>query len=342
MLSRSAALNSVRFLTTFMLLLALSLLPATITATEESSSPEPEPAVEETPAKYLLRFKFEPNQKVTYKIKHENTRTLRKGEVIEIAYDKSEAVKHFTVRNVTEEGTAKLESMIDQVKLTTRFNNEGKPIVFDSTEPGQPPRVFKKVKDTIGKPLAETTFSARGAVLKTKNLLPNSQASTPTGNKKQKDSKPDPSLNFLLEFPEAPLSIDDRWSYTFEIHNLKVDKVLTKSARMKREYRLKDVQNEIATLTYKTTLLSPIRDPKVLTQLLEKTPSGTIKFDMKQGIIVSRTAELDKTEFGFNGSDSSMRAVSTRTETLASIETVEADKVDEIPKAETEKAAESN
>lgn len=318
--------KSLILLLTTMLSVGVFSVSLAVAQDEQEQLKEPEFNSEESPEKYLLRFHFVPNQKVSYQIHHENTRTLRKGKVQEITYDKSEALKHFTVQSVDEAGTAKLQSMIDQVKLTARFNNQGEPIVYDSTVEGNPPRVFKKVKETIGIPLAITTFSTQGSVLKTKNLIPNanSDAKQTSNEEKNEDNSNNPAQNFLLEFPEKAISIDDRWSYTYQVHNLRVDRVLTKSAKLKQEYRLKAVEGDIATITFRTTILSLIRDPKVLTQLLEKTPTGTIKFDMKRGIILSRTSKLDNTEFGFSGADSSMRAVSSRTETLTGVELVAA------------------
>jgi hypothetical protein len=51
-------------------------------------------------------------------------------------------------------------------------------------------------------------------------------------------------------------------------------------------------------------------------QLIQKTPSGTIKLDIERGVIISQDVSLDKAQVGVFDGKGAMRAVSTRLETL--------------------------
>ncbi|MEZ6048969.1 MAG: hypothetical protein R3C11_26015 [Planctomycetaceae bacterium] len=97
-----------------------------------------------------------------------------------------------------------------------------------------------------------------------------------------------------------------------------VDRKLQQDVRLQREYRLRSVEDGIAHITFKTSVLSLIHNPTILSQLIQNTPSGSIDLDLNRGVIVKRIAKLDNTEFGFSGDDSSMRAVSRTEEILVS------------------------
>ncbi|MCA9040559.1 MAG: hypothetical protein KDA65_09460, partial [Planctomycetaceae bacterium] len=125
--------------------------------------------------------------------------------------------------------------------------------------------------------------------------------------------------NYLVNFPKNRVKIDERWAQTYSVP-VAVDRKLQQDVRLKREYRLRSVENGIASITFKTSVLSSIHNPMIAAQLIQNTPSGTIEFDLERGLIVKRTAELDNTEFGFSGENSSMRAVSKTVETLVNSE----------------------
>ncbi|QDU80289.1 hypothetical protein Pla110_20160 [Polystyrenella longa] len=314
-------------------IVTLILSGTTVSAADSSETAEA-PSSDKT--EYILRFKFEPGQKVSYNVVYEMAHTSRKGQTTETAFNKSTTAKHFLVKDVKENGNATLVSYIDSVTMQVRFNDSD-PVKFDSKNEGVSLPQFKKIKASIGVPLAETTFEPTGNVINLLNLQEVSKqdqetktadsseiekvsASTPPARAEQADQEEDEDDvnavgNYLVRFPEQPLKIDDRWSQSFSVPVM-VDRSLQQFVRLNREYRLRSVEDGIAHLTFKTSVLSAVHNPTISSQLIQNTPSGSIDFDLERGLILKRTAELDNTEFGFSGDNSSMRAVSKTTETF--------------------------
>ncbi|MCA9018388.1 MAG: hypothetical protein KDA77_23910, partial [Planctomycetaceae bacterium] len=95
-----------------------------------------------------------------------------------------------------------------------------------------------------------------------------------------------------------------------------VGKKLRKKVPIRRTFTLDSVENQIAVITFKTKVLERLNDPKLGLQLIQKTPSGTIKLDLERGIIISQDVSLDNAQVGVFDGQGAMRAVTTRLETL--------------------------
>jgi hypothetical protein len=66
----------------------------------------------------------------------------------------------------------------------------------------------------------------------------------------------------------------------------------------------------------KTQLLTPVRNPKVRSQLIQRLTNGTVKFDIDAGRVISRQTDWDETVIGFEGPDSLMKYLARFTEEL--------------------------
>jgi hypothetical protein len=232
------------------------------------------------------------------------------------------------VKVVDEAGNGILEPIIDHVHMTARFSGE-QPVEYDSGSNAAPPRQFLRIGETIGKPLAELKISPNGELLKATSLHPSVQIphdeepQTADEDAPKKNgatiqaSSVDPNLNFLVVFPEEPIRTGHSWKDRLVI-KVNVGDKLQRDVELTRRYTLDKVEGDLATISSKISVLTPVNDPLVRGQLIQRTPSGTIVFDMKKGIIVSRQMSLDKVEVGVAGNDSSVRAVSERTERMLS------------------------
>ena len=132
--------------------------------------------------------------------------------------------------------------------------------------------------------------------------------------------------NFLVEFPEDALKVGEGWTETYKV-KVQLSPRLSQNVTMQRSYELAEVKDNLATIKMRTALITPIRDARILAQLIQMTPSATITFDVKRGRLVSRTLTIDKTEYGAVGGNSTMHAKSKREERcLAPAKGEEADK----------------
>ena len=109
------------------------------------------------------------------------------------------------------------------------------------------------------------------------------------------------------------MKVGDSWTDQIEV-KVTISKGLTKNIAILRRYDLKAINGSQAVIEMNSTVATPIRDPKLNGQLIQRTPAGTILFDIENGQIVSRELKTDKTEIGVFDDNSSMRAVSSRIE----------------------------
>jgi hypothetical protein len=71
--------------------------------------------------------------------------------------------------------------------------------------------------------------------------------------------------------------------------------------------------------------LTPISDPAIEAQLIQRLPSGSVRFDIAAGRVIAQQMDLDKRVIGFSGPASSMHCLTRLTEELlpSRVDTVE-------------------
>lgn len=262
---------------------------------------------------YRLRYQFRPNQFVHYEVVQTMSIETRKGEAAESTVNESRAHKHFRVVSVDSDGAGTLEAVIDRVELTAQFG-DNPPIVYDSTSPPPPPQ-FADVDKTIGKPIVRVKVAPTGKLLSVVRTLSKDLQEGVTADTGDAAPDTDRSKNFLVVFPDKPVHVGETWTDKLQI-SVNVSKQLRQPVTLRRRYRLESVANGSATISLDTSVLTPVNDPHVRAELIQRTPKGTIVFDLNRGLLVSRTLSVDKTELGVFGGGSLMRAVSERTERL--------------------------
>ncbi len=274
------------------------------------------PTQAEEPTGHRLQYKFEVGEIVRYHATHKTMLKTTKGPSTEIVQDESDSDQHFRVTHVDDDGIATLELTTDRVKMSARFGN-GKPESYDSTVDNEVSPRFKAISETIGLPLARLKVRPNGELVSSKPLLPESVQRRVTTPTQSPTADNDPSKNVFTVFPDKPLTVGETWRESFQVR-VNIDRRLEQNVTLLRISELTSLEDGLATVKYKTSLITPVQDGGVRVQLLQRTPSGTLVFDVDQGRIVSRTMKIDRTEVGVIGSNSLMRAVSLRKEKLIS------------------------
>ncbi len=249
-------------------------------------------AEEEAP-QYTLRYKYTPSEFVHYAVESQNKIIVEKNEAKQTSTNTAKTQKHYRVVGVDQEGNGTLEMTIDRVQMSAQFDDEAA-ATFDSKDPKQKDlKQYDKIRETIGKP-SRMVCSPLGKVI----------------------SKADQSnQGFLIPLPENQVKVGDNWKEDYDIE-VAVGKTLRKKVPIRRIFTLESVQDQIAVIEFKTNILTRLNDPKLGLQLIQKTPSGTIKLDIEKGIIVSQDVSLDKAQVGIFDGQGAMRAISSRVETL--------------------------
>jgi hypothetical protein len=91
--------------------------------------------------------------------------------------------------------------------------------------------------------------------------------------------------------------------------NVTLDAGTTKAIQTRQRYELEKVDFGVATIAVETQVLTPVDDPKIRVQLIQRLTKGHLRFDIAAGRIVSQRTDLDETVLGFSGADSSMHYV---------------------------------
>jgi hypothetical protein len=260
---------------------------------------------------YTLRYQFHRGEIVGYKVDHQTQVFLQQQEAEQHVEHGSVSNKRYTVRKVDEAGNAVLDLQIDRVQLTAEVDG-GESVSYDTASGETPPSAFEGIDATVGKPHVRVEVSPRGELRSLDWLIASGQTKKPTID----DA---PSLDIMVILPEGPVKIGDTWKEPFEVE-VNATPTLKKTVRIQREYTLKSVQGSQATIALKTVILTPLHDPAQESQLVSKTPRGTVTFDLARGVVTSRTQKVDKVVVGFSGDDSKVHTISSRTEQLAPVQ----------------------
>jgi len=292
--------------------------PTAAAADEKPSTPE-RPAAE----KYKLEHKFQPNQLVRYEVTNETEITTHIKGNAETTKNASRAKRHFKVIKVDENsGEADLELCIDWVSMVASFEKPGgiksEPFEYQSDDPEKQPRQFQDVQATVGKPSATIRFSPSGKPVKIikGNKLPDSPAKTPASLNPATPAVHDTTAeSYLLPLPEQPVAIGGSWKDRFDVVLRDNDKNLNRIV-IQQNYKLADVKDDRAVIEFQTVVLTPVQNPTILGQLIQREIAGKAIFDLKRGIVISRESGVDNTVVGPFGPQTSMKAKSQYQEKL--------------------------
>jgi len=249
---------------------------------------------------FLLKYKAERDDVVRWKVVHLVTIDTKIRGSEQTAKTRSVSMKLWKVSNVDESGNITLVHSIESVDMWQSVTGRQE-VRYNSRTDATAPREYEAVSKSIGVPLATLTVSPFGRVLKRDGSQ--SQFNAGLGD-------------LTIPLPEQPVKLGAKWSVPDEVRirleDGRVQKVQTRLA-----YTLDRVETGVATILVKTEVLTPVNDPKVHAQLVQRLTNGSLKFDIDAGRLISRQMDLDETVVGFSGADSVMQYLARLTEELA-------------------------
>jgi hypothetical protein len=244
---------------------------------------------EDVPEKYLLRYRFLKSEVLKWEVTHllkVQTQIQGTREDIETA---SRSIKIWTVKDVDKEGIAVIEHLVERAKMQKR--QTGLPdISYNSDKDTTPSDDFMSVAGNIGVPLARISFDPMGNVKKRLQLVPYA------------DSVFEDKV--LMTFPEEPVAVGETWKSNFDIP-LPQPGGTVRMIRARQIFTLKEVKTGIATIEFRTEILTPTAsEPKIEDQLLGRMVQGTLRLDLDDGRLLSRQSEVIQSVIGFEGTSS--------------------------------------
>lgn len=258
---------------------------------------------------YRLVYRFQPGQFSHYDVDDRAEMLMQSANNHSKSVQQTQMLKSFRVVTADENGGAILEPIVEIVRMASQAGDRAT-VIYDSEKDQAPPPEFEKITGTIGRPLARFHVAANGRLLKVTMLVTDLPKSFSDAAQKA-----DPTLNFLVLLPEQPVKIGDKWTEKYDTPVM-VGNNLTQPVKLIRGYELAKVENNIATIRVRTTLLTPIEDPEILRQLALQTSYGVIEFDMQIGRVLKKSLKIEDKVVGAFGPQTMLEAQGECTEKL--------------------------
>lgn len=246
---------------------------------------------------YLLRYRFsdqEPTQTRVVQLVSMQTRIDGSDQTVQ---SRSESLRQWDVTAIDADGNITFEHSIREVKMWQKVTGKDE-IRFDSNKDKEAPGTYQAIAQSIGKSLSTVTISPRGKVIE----------------RTDRTRQFNPGIDSLLiPLPETAIKVGQKW-FTPQKLRIRTTEGLFRTIQLRRQYALEKVEDGIATISIKTQVLTPLNDPKIQSQLVQRLQDGTLTFDIERGQVRSKQMSLDQRVIGFNGPSSMMHYLARMTE----------------------------
>jgi hypothetical protein len=191
---------------------------------------------------------------------------------------------------VADTGRITFTYTIEDVKMWQQLSGRQE-IRYDSTAGDEPPPEYKHVADSVGTPMATVTIDSSGRIVDRENAR----------------SQFNPGIGDLtIRLPDGPVRVGQQWATEGETV-VRLPDSRVKRIKTRQVHRLAKVQTGVATIEVQTQILTPVNDPAVESQLVQRIKRGEVKFDIDAGRVLSQQMDIDETVVGFSGPDSIMK-----------------------------------
>ena len=283
-------------------LLAVLLATDPEVARAQSNSTTTRKATQKAPstdAKHTLQYKLQAGESLYSKVTHFAETRTRMSDHEEASSSRTTSEKVWEVKSVDAKGNMTFEYRILSVDLAQRVGDKDE-IKFSSETDATAPAVFKKVAETVNKPLGLITINPRGQVTNRDNDTKNPQLGMG---------------ELTIPLPEEAIAVGSEWSVPREMR-VKLEDGSQKTIKVRELYTLEKVSAGVATIRIESQPLTPVNDPAVESQLIQQLSKGQIKFDIDRGRMLSKQLDWSEEAIGFRGDNTSLKYDARFTEEL--------------------------
>lgn len=272
--------------------------PAKTKAGEEASlSNQLKAAKDSVAPTYQLAYKFSPGEEFRTKVVHLTTVETTVKKVASTSKTRVISTRVWKIQNVDAKGNITFVNEVDEVDMWSSETGKGETKYNSTTDKDAPPG-YEHMAKGIRTPLATITISPHGQILKRENAFKQSN----------------PGIGDLtIPFPPQAIVVGQTWSIPGEL-TPKDEQGRVQVIKTRQLYKLESVENGVANISVEHQILTPVNDPKLHSQIVQRMQKGTIRFDLDAGRLLHKQMDLDESVIGFSGADSSMQYVARLTE----------------------------
>ena len=282
-------------------LAGLSLLATALPASKAADAPQAkDTANTKSETTHRLQYKFSAGEEFRLKVIHLATVETKVQGVTETVQTRSVSTKAWKIKSVDPEGNITFSYSVEAASMWQQSSGRQE-VRYDSSKDEPPPQEYKHVAESIGKPLATVTISPAGRIV----------------DRKDAQAQFNPGIGELtIPLPEEAVLLGQQWSTEGELM-VRLPDLQVKRVKTRQLYTLEKVETGVATIAIQTQILTPVNDPRVQSQLIQRIKRGTVKFDVDAGRVKSQQLDIDETVIGFSGADSIMKYLSRLSEEAA-------------------------
>jgi hypothetical protein len=248
--------------------------------------------------RFTLRYQFHAGEILRWNVVHRYQIRTSVSDTTQTAETNSISVKAWWVKEVSADGTATFEHLVESVDMRQKLTGRDE-VRYNSQTDKHVPQGFEDVARAVGVPLSVVTIDPKGKVIHRKrNPVKASVANEGP---------------MTVQLPDEPVAVGSRWTSPQDI-DVAVPGGGIRKVKAMQTFTLDGVKTGVATIRVDTQVLTPIHDPALESQVMQYETSGIVRFDLDAGRILSQQMDVDKGAVGFRGEASSIRYISRFTE----------------------------
>lgn len=252
--------------------------------------------------KYTLRYKFHPGETLRWNVEHQSkVRATVSGSTQETE-TLSISVNAWKVADVQPDGTATFEHRVEWVDMRQTLTGR-KEVRYDSRTGGKPPVGFEDAARSVGVPLSIVTMDPQGKVLQRRDTKP--RPAVAQAKSAVDKSAPQNEGWITIPLPDGQVPVGYTWSLPQDF-DVPLPGGGVKKVKAVQQFTLEGVKTGVATIRVSTEILTPVSDPAVESQLVQRETAGTVRFGIDEGRVLGQQMDIDKHVVGFRGDASSI------------------------------------
>lgn len=277
-------------------------VPATTIAQDTSSAAKKPTAA--APAEdvetYLLRFTFQEGETLRYETEQRVTQKAVAAAGAKVDLSTVKQTRLFRVGDVSEQGEAQVSMQFEHVRMELRSDDQPTEVFDTSMKESEVPTKFRAAARKLMRPAPTFTLRTEG---------------TPVSDEGVEQIPEGGQAGFMMPLPREPIAIGQTWKVNIQ-PEVRIAEGIMRKISLLRTYRLKEIEGDVATITFATSIASKVRSPAIKAQLLQATPRGTILFNVKLGRVLRRELAFDRSVMGAVGPNTILSAKGKTTEKL--------------------------